>query len=29
MMSVYVTKILGKQPVVTGTVQYADVDEKL
>lgn len=29
MMSVYVTKVLGKQPVVTGTVHYADVDEKL
>lgn len=29
MMSMYVTKVLGKQPVVTGTVHYADVDEKL
>lgn len=29
MMSVYVTQILGKDKVITGTVQYPDVDEKL
>ena len=29
MMSVYVTKVLGKQPVLTGVVQYPDVDSKM
>ncbi len=29
MMAVYATKILGKTPVTTGTVQYADVDANL
>ena len=29
MMSVYVTKVLGKQPVLTGVAQYPDVDSKM
>lgn len=29
MMSVYVTKVLGKQPVLTGVAQYSDVDSKM
>lgn len=28
-MSVYVTKVLGKSPVLTGTAKYADVNENL
>ena len=29
MMSVYVTEVLGKQPVLTGVAQYPDVDSKM
>ena len=29
MISVYVTKVLGKQPVLTGVAQYPDVDSKM
>ena len=29
MMSVYVTKVLGKQPILTGVAQYPDVDSKM